>query len=85
MNNKERIKSFCSVSLLAAAPVLYGVAMPESALTRIDVTAAVREAGNLRTVTANVTTRSTDYALEKAFDGKTAAQEDGLFSDSTLR
>ena len=81
MNNKERIKSFCSVSLLAAAPVLYGVAMPESALTRIDVTAAVREAGDLRTVTANVTTRSETYALEKAFDGKTAAQEDGLFSD----
>lgn len=49
MNNKERIKSFCSVSLLAAAPVLYGVAMPESVLTRIDVTAAVREAGDLLT------------------------------------
>ena len=81
MNNKERIKSFCSVSLLAAAPVLYGVVMTESALTRIDVTAAVREAGDLRTVTANVTTRSETYALEKAFDGKTAAQTDGLFSD----
>lgn len=84
MNNKERIKSFCSVSLLAAAPVLSGVAMPESALTRIDVTAAVREAGDLRTVTANVTTRSETYALEKAFDGKTAAQTDGLFSDYFL-
>ncbi len=81
MNNRERIKSYCSVSLLAAAPVLFGAATPESGLTRIDVTAAVREAGDLRTVTANVTPRSDTYALEKAFDGKAAAQTDGLFSD----
>ena len=84
MNNKERVKSFCFISLLAAVPVLSGAETPESALTRIDVTAAVREAGDLRTVTANVTPRSEQYALEKAFDGKAAAQTDGLFSDYFL-
>ena len=84
MNNKERIKSFCSVSLLAAAPVLFGAATSESGLARIDVTAAVREAGDLRTVSANVTPLSETYALAKAFDGKSTAQTDGFFSNYFL-
>lgn len=82
--NQKGIKSFCSITLLAATPVLFGAATSESGLTRVDVTAAVREAGDLRTVTANVTPRSEQYALEKAFDGKAAAQTDGLFSDYFL-
>lgn len=78
---QKGIKSFCSITLLAAAPVLFGAATSESGLTRVDVTAAVRDAGDLRTVTANITPLSADYALEKAFDGKAAAQTDGFFSN----
>lgn len=60
---------------------LFGALTDDSGLTRLDVTAAVREAGDAKTVSANVTVRSPSYALEKAFDGKASDITDGLFSD----
>ncbi len=53
------------------------------AWNRIDVTAAVREAGDKRTVTANITqsTRPGGGSIASAFDGKASVLTEALFSE----
>ena len=48
---------------------LYGGEIVQPAPERIDITAAVRAAGNLRTLDSNLEPWGTAYGLEKAFDG----------------
>lgn len=48
---------------------LYGGEIVQPAPERIDITAAVRAAGDLRTLDSNLELWGTSYGLEKAFDG----------------
>ena len=62
---------------------LYGGTVVQPAPERIDITAAVRAAGNLRTLDSNLEPWGTAYGLEKAFDGSCTSSGTDRYLAST--
>ena len=62
---------------------LYGGTVVQPAPKRIDITAAVRDAGDLRTIDANLEPWGGSYGLEKAFNGSCAADGAERYLSST--